>query len=85
MGIESGYGKICVLKEQRSLKEEQRVVFVEAKVVTWCYHYLNELVHFGEQMDCELKGEMALLMIPRVERDGEEVEDARMGCAKMIR
>ena len=77
MGIESGYGKICVLKEQRSLEEvlEQRVVFVEAKAVTWCYHCLNELVHFGEQMDCELNVEKALMMILSVERDGEEVED----------
>ena len=49
---------------------------MEAKAVTWCYHCLNELVHFGEQMDCELRLEKALLMILRVERDGEEVEDA---------
>ena len=25
--------------------------------VTWCFHCLNELVHFGEQMDCELSVE----------------------------
>jgi hypothetical protein len=61
------------------------VVFVEAKVVTWCYRYLNELVHFGEQMDCELSVKKALMMILSVERDGEEVEDVRMGCARMNR
>jgi hypothetical protein len=51
------------------------VVSVEAKVVTWCCRCLNELVHFGEQMDCELSVEKALMMILSVERDGEEVED----------
>lgn len=48
---------------------------MEAKAVTWCYHCLNELVHFGEQMDCELSVEKALMMILSVERDEEEVED----------
>ena len=51
------------------------MVFVEAKAVTWCYHCLNELVHFGEQMDCELRLERRLPMILSVERDAEEVED----------
>lgn len=46
---------------------------MEAKAVTWCYHCLNELVHFGEQMDCELNVEKALIL--SVEKDGEEVED----------
>ena len=50
------------------------MVFVEAKAVTWCYHCLNELVHFGEQMDCELSVEKALMLILSVERDGEAVE-----------
>ena len=54
-------------------------------MVILCYRCLNELVHFGEQMDCELSEQKALLMIPSVERDGEEVEDVRMGCARMNR
>jgi hypothetical protein len=48
---------------------------VEVKAVTLCYHCLNELVHFGEQMDCELRVEKTLMMILSVETDVEEVED----------
>ena len=48
---------------------------MEAKAVTWCYHCLDVLVHFGEQRDCELNVEKALLKILNVEMDGEEVED----------
>ena len=54
-------------------------------MVTWYCHCLKALVHFGEQKDCELNVEKALLMILSIEMDGEEVEDERMGCAKMIR
>jgi hypothetical protein len=56
--------------------------------VTWCFHCLNELVHFGEQLDGELSVEKALMLILSVERDGEAVKDGelmRMGYARMIR
>ena len=48
---------------------------MEAEAVTWCYHCLNDLVHFGEQMDCVLRAEKALMMNLSVEKDAEEVED----------
>lgn len=51
------------------------MVFVEVKAVTYCYRYLNELVHFGVQMDCELRVEKALMTILSAEMDEEEVED----------
>ena len=51
------------------------MVLLEAKAAIWCYHCLNELVHFGEEMDCELTVEKASMMILSVEMDREEVED----------
>ena len=51
------------------------MAFVEAKAATWCYHCLNELVYFDEEMDCELRAEKALMTILSVEKDGEEVEN----------
>ena len=35
----------------------------------------ERVVHFGEQMDCELRVEKALMAILSVERDVEEYED----------
>lgn len=43
---------------------------MEAKAVTWCCHCLNELVDFGERMDCELS-----VMNLSAERGGEAVGD----------
>ena len=35
----------------------------------------ERVVHFGEQMDCELRVEKALMAILSIERDVEEYED----------